>query len=158
MGDPAAWIAATGIQPMSLAGILAARPATSQDRWYAGLYFLKPTAIACLAALFIGTGIVCLGPGWQEGLDVLAPSGLPYWAAATVIGGGAVLDLVLGVALLVRRTTRLTLIAMVGLTVIYLIGATVLNPGLWADPLGRLLKTIPAMALMLVALAVLDER
>ncbi len=41
---------------------------------------------------------------------------------------------------------------------LYLIVATVLDPGLWTDPLGRLTKTIPLMFLMLFALAVLDER
>jgi uncharacterized protein YbjT (DUF2867 family) len=157
-GDPAAWSAATGIRPMSLAPILAARPATIQDRWFARLYFLKPAAIACLAALFIVTGLVSLGPGWREGLALLGPSGLPHWAAATVIAVGAALDIALGLALLVRRTAALTLVAMLGLSVLYLVIATVLDPGLWADPLGRLLKTVPVMALMLFALAVLDER
>jgi hypothetical protein len=61
-------------------------------------------------------------------------------------------------ALLVRRTAALTLVAMLGLSVLYLVIATLLDPGLWADPLGRLLKTVPVMALMLLALAVLDER
>jgi uncharacterized protein YbjT (DUF2867 family) len=158
LGDPAAWTAATGIAPMSLAQILEARPSTIQDRWFARLYVLKPTAFACLAALFIVTGLVCHGPGWREGMALLTPSGLPYWAAATVVAGGALLDIVLGLALLVRRTARLTLVAMLALTVAYLLVATALDPGLWADPLGRLLKTIPIMALMLFCLAVLDER
>lgn len=158
LGDPATWSTATGIQPMSLAQILRARPSTIQDRWFARLYFLKPTAFACLAALFIVTGFICLGPGWREGMALLAPAGLPYWAAATVVAGGALLDLVLGVALLARRTARITLVAMLALTIAYLLVATALDPALWADPLGRLLKTIPVMALMLFCLAVLDER
>jgi uncharacterized protein YbjT (DUF2867 family) len=158
VGDPATWSEATGIRPMSLDDVLAARPATVQDRWFARLYFLKPTAFACLAALFVITGIVSLGPGWGEGLRLLAPSGLPYWAAAAVIVGGALLDIVLGLALLVRRTAAVTLVAMLALTVVYLVVATALDPGLWTDPLGRLLKTIPVMALMLFCLAVLDER
>jgi DoxX-like family len=58
----------------------------------------------------------------------------------------------------VRRTAAVTLVAMLALTVVYLVVATALDPGLWTDPLGRLLKTIPVMALMLFCLAVLDER
>jgi uncharacterized protein YbjT (DUF2867 family) len=158
IGDSAAWSEATGIRPMSLDDILSVRPSTIQDRWFARLYFLKPTAFACLAALFVITGIVSLGPGWNEGQRLLAPSGLPDWAAAIVIVGGALLDIVLGLALLVRRTARITLVAMLALTVVYLVVATALDPGLWADPLGRLLKTVPVMALMLFCLAVLDER
>jgi hypothetical protein len=91
-------------------------------------------------------------------MALLTPAGLPYWAAATVVAGGALLDIVLGVTLLVRRTARITLVAMLALTVAYLLVATALDPALWADPLGRLLKTIPVMALMLFCLAVLDER
>ena len=149
---------ATGIRPQSLADILAARPSTVQDRWFARLYFLKPAAIACLSALFLVTGLVSLGPGWAEGMALLAPAGLPSWASAGVIVGGALLDIVLGLALLVRRWAPLTLVIMLALTVGYLIIATLLDPMLWADPLGRLTKTVPVMFLMAFALAVIDER
>jgi len=158
IGDPSAWIAATGIRPKSLDDILAERPATLQDRWFARLYWLKPAAIAGLSLLFLGSGVVSLGPGWAEGMRLLAPAELSPPVAAAVIVGGALLDLVLGVALLVRRLTGITLAAMLALTVVYLIIATVLDPTLWADPLGRLLKTIPVMLLMLFSLAVIEER
>lgn len=91
-------------------------------------------------------------------MALLAPAGLPSWANAGVVAGGAMLDLVLGLALLVRRWAAPTLVAMLALTVGYLIIATVLDPMLWADPLGRLTKTVPVMFLMLFALAVIDER
>ena len=93
-----------------------------------------------------------------EGLALLAPSHLPSKMAAAIIVAGAVLDIVLGIGVLVRRTARLTLVAMLALTIVYLVIATALDPALWADPLGRLLKTIPLMLLMLFTLAVLDER
>jgi uncharacterized protein YbjT (DUF2867 family) len=157
-GDPGAWMAATGIRPMSLAEILAARPPTVQDRWFARLYFLKPAAIGCISGVFIATGLISLGPGWREGMALLGPAQLPPWAAAGIVLGGALLDLALGAALPVRRLTRVTLIAMLWLTVAYLAIATLLDASLWADPLGRLLKTIPLMLLMLFALATLDER
>lgn len=158
IGDPGPWMAATGLRPRTLADILAAAPSTLQDRWFAHLYVLKPLAIACLAFVFIATGVISLGPGWREGLALLAPAHLPVkWAAATIIGG-AVLDILLGIGVLVRRTARVTLVAMLVLTVLYLVIATVLAPALWADPLGRLLKTVPLMLLMLFTLAVLDER
>ena len=158
VGDPAAWIAASGIEPKSLADIFAAAPATVQDRWFARLYFLKPAILAGLSALFIMTGLVSLGPGWHDGMALLAPAGLFPPIAAAIIVGGAILDIALGLALLVRRTARLTLLIMLALSVIYLVIATALDPHLWADPLGRLLKTLPLMLLMLVALATLDER
>ena len=63
-GDPTGWIAATGINPTSLDDMLARNPATLQDRWFARLYALKPLAIAVLAAFWIASGIIALGPGW----------------------------------------------------------------------------------------------
>lgn len=49
---------------------------------------------------------------------------------------------------------------MLGLTLsaTYLLGAAVLAPELWLEPLGSLVKTVPAMILMLVALAIRDNR
>lgn len=44
------------------------------------------------------------------------------------------------------------------MTAAYLMGATLFRPDLWLDPLGPLLKTLPAAAAALVALAILDER
>ena len=42
--------------------------------------------------------------------------------------------------------------------VAYLALATLLLPALWADPLGPLLKVAPIVVLILVALAILEER
>jgi hypothetical protein len=40
----------------------------------------------------------------------------------------------------------------------YLAAAAVLAPELWADPVGSMVKTIPAIVLMVTALALLDDR
>jgi hypothetical protein len=40
----------------------------------------------------------------------------------------------------------------------YMIGAAVLTPDLWIEPLGALVKTGPAIVLMIVALLTLDSR
>jgi hypothetical protein len=39
-----------------------------------------------------------------------------------------------------------------------MLGATILTPDLWIEPLGALVKTAPAIVLMLVALLTLDGR
>jgi hypothetical protein len=39
-----------------------------------------------------------------------------------------------------------------------MMGAAILTPDLWIEPLGALVKTGPAIVLMLVALAILDNR
>lgn len=40
----------------------------------------------------------------------------------------------------------------------YMFGAAILTPDLWIEPLGALVKTGPAIVLMLVALLMLDNR
>jgi DoxX-like family len=40
----------------------------------------------------------------------------------------------------------------------YLLGASLIAPHLWADPLGPLVKVLPAVVLGLVAASLLDER
>ena len=40
----------------------------------------------------------------------------------------------------------------------YMLGTTILTPDLWIEPLGALVKTGPAIVLMLVALLILDDR
>jgi len=40
----------------------------------------------------------------------------------------------------------------------YLLASTIAVPALWFDPLGPLVKVVPAIVLALVARAVLDDR
>src|SRR5262249_51005633 len=106
----------------------------------------------------------CCGVFAREDQDRRAQSGFGGRAwrrgrfSSIEIVAGAFLDIVLGAALIVRRWTHLTLSAMLVLSLVYLIVASLLHPALWADPLGRLVKTIPVLLLMLFALATLDER
>ncbi|UWU15594.1 DoxX-like family protein [Rhizobium sullae] len=46
----------------------------------------------------------------------------------------------------------------VAVAVAYLAGGSLLEPELWLDPLGPLVKVLPSLLLTLVTLAVLDER
>jgi uncharacterized protein YbjT (DUF2867 family) len=156
-GNPTAWIAATGINPRTLDDILAAQPATVQDRWHARLYFIKPLAIGGLAAFWMLTGLISLGPGWQEGVALLSPGLSPVMIGPVIIAG-ALLDIVLGTALLFRALTRRVLIIMLLVCIPYLAVATVIDPTLWLDPLGRLTKTVIVMLATLFTLAVLDDR
>jgi uncharacterized protein YbjT (DUF2867 family) len=158
VADSAPWMAATGIQPKSLADILAAQPASVQDRWHARLYFLKPLAIGGLAAYWMATGLISLGPGWKEGVALLSSPALSPQMTAFAILAGALLDIALGAALLVRALARPVLITMLLVCVPYLAAATVIDPALWLDPLGRMTKTFVVMLATAFTLAILDER
>jgi hypothetical protein len=60
--------------------------------------------------------------------------------------------------MLFRRTMPAAAIGMIGVTASYLLAGTLFTPGLWLDPLGPFVKTLPAAVLALVALAIRDAR
>jgi uncharacterized protein YbjT (DUF2867 family) len=157
-GNPAAWMAATGRTPQSLADILAVAPATVADRWYARLYWLKPAAIAALALFWIATGAIALGPGRAAALNQLVQGGFPPGVAESVLVGGSAVDIVLGLLLLVRRFARFALWTMLAVAGIYLVVGTVAAPHLWFDPLGPYAKIVPVLVATAFTLAILDER
>jgi uncharacterized protein YbjT (DUF2867 family) len=155
-GDPGPWRRLTGIEPRPLRAALAAEPASVQERWFARLYFLKSATLGILAFYWIVTGLVALGPGWDAGVALIGDAG--FRAASPLAAGGAITDILIGAGIAVRRISRGALWAGLALSVAYLVLATLWLPGLWADPLGSLVKVLPVIVLTLVALAILDER
>jgi len=158
VGDPAAWTAAIGIAPQSLTEIFAERPASVQDRWHARLFLIKPLAIAALALFWVVTGLVTIGPGYGAAAAQLAASGFPAALVGPAVFWGGWFDVVLGLLLPVRRFTRPVLLLMLAVTPFYLLIGTLLAPHLWLDPLGPLLKIVPALLATAFTLAIVDER
>ncbi|CAN5262573.1 SDR family oxidoreductase [soil metagenome] len=154
-GDPAG-AAVLGLHPRSLAAWLTDNPATVQDVWHARLWFVRPVAIVTLSLFWLVTGLISFGPGWNGALAVLHEGGYGDQAPA-VAWWGALLDVVLGLALLVRPWTARVAIFMCLSTVGYLIAGTISLPHYWIDPLGPWLKVLPMMALCLFVAAT-DER
>lgn len=135
---------------------LARNPAGVQDLWFARLYLLKPLIVFCLSAFWLASGLIPL-------LDPLRAAGhfAPYMgqtAALSLTVITCLIDIALGLAVLYRPRTRLALCGMILVTLAYLAGSLLMEPALWLDPLGPMVKTVPALALTLVALAILDER
>ena len=157
VGDPAEWRRLTGITPRSLADMLAARPASVQEGWFARLYLLKPLVLVSLVLFWIGSGLASLGPGYETGHALLAQR-LSGSAIPVVIVAGGIADLLIGAGIAVRRTTRPALIAGIAVSLLYAAAGTLFTPGLWLDPLAPLLKIVPMVALLLVALATLEDR
>ena len=158
VGDPTEWMRATGIKPRGLDTILAERPASVQDRWFARLYWLKPVAILALAAFWIMTGVIALGPGRATAMGYLTQAGFGPSVAALTLVLGSLFDIVVGLALLVRRFTRRALQLMIAVTLGYLLVGTVTAPELWLEPLGPYTKIIPMLVGSVLTLAILDER
>ena len=156
-GDPSQWKRLTGIEPRSLSAALAAEPASVQERWFAGLYLLKPVAIGTFALFWLLTGIVSLGPGFHVATWLMEAAGAGPLSVPSVIAGG-VADILVGIGILVRRTSRLALIAALGLSIFYIVAGTLLHPELWRDPLGPMMKIWPILALNLICFPLLRER
>ncbi len=154
MGDPGAWTAATGIRPQGLTAALSASPAGVQERWFARAYLAKPLLIAGLSLFWIVTGLIALGPGRAQALAVLDQADAPRWLAFA----GALADIAIGAAIARRASVRAGLWAAIGLSMLYLVGATILTPALWLDALGPIVKILPIILVHVAALALIEDR
>lgn len=156
-GDPAPWQRRIGLEPATLDQALKARSSSVQERWFARLYLLKPIVFFVFAAFWLLTGFVSLGPGYAIGKALMIEGGAGALSGPSVIAGGLA-DLLIGLGILWRPTTRRALWAGLALTLFYVVAGSVLLPRLWEDPLGPMMKVWPILALNLVALAILEER
>lgn len=158
VGDPREWRQVSGIEPLPLSAALAREPASVQERWFANLYPLKPAVFGVLVVFWIATGVISLGPGWEEGTAYLREGGVPESLTTVGVVAGALADIAVGVGIAVRRTAKLALRAAVAVSLFYMITGTFVLPRLWADPVGPMLKIWPILVLIFVALAILDDR
>ncbi len=157
IGDPQPWTDTTGIRPASLASALATNPATVQERWFAGLYFVKPAIFIVLPFFWIMTGIISLTTGWRSGVNLLIDTPVGALAEPAVVAG-ALADMAIGAAIAWRPTSRLGLWGAIAISLFYAVAGTILRPDLWNEPLGPLMKILPILVLHFVALAVREER
>ncbi len=156
-GDPAMWQDVGGKPCRSLSAILETLPATRQEKQFARLYFLLPLAIATLALFWCASGaITLLDPA--RAMTVLEARDIPAWIAALTVFGGALADIVLGLAILWRPRARIAALGMIALSAAYLVGSLVVSPDLWLDPLGPMVKVIPSMVLAAIVALTLEER
>jgi uncharacterized protein YbjT (DUF2867 family) len=158
VGDPSRWMSDTGIVPRSLDALLRERPATVENRWFARLYLLKALIVAVLAVFWLVSGLIAITVAYGDALDLMARSGFPGAQSHAFVIVSSLTDIVVGLLIAIRRTHRTGLVAGIVVAVGYMLGTAVLTPALWIEPLGALVKTGPAIVLMLVALLTLDNR
>jgi len=150
IGDPARWMAETGITPKSLDQILAARPAGVQDRWFARLYLLKPLAI-------LGLALAILVPSAEQLAAVL---GLRSNIARPTFLGAAwsVIALLAGLSLFVRPAVRCALIVLLAAALVQ-IADHIMRPWIYfLGPLDFVAFKLPMVLLILFVFGILDER
>lgn len=157
-GDPSAWIAATGIAPKTVMDTVGRHPATIQDKWFARLFLIKALIFASLVAFWVVSGFIALFVSYRAAASILSAHNFPPALVDPITIGTSLIDMSIGVLIAFRRTAAIGLAAGIMASLGYMFGAAVLTPDLWIEPLGALVKTGPAIVLMLVALMMLDNR
>lgn len=145
-------------KPRGVDLFLAQRPAGTQDLWHARLYLLRPVIRLTLAVLWLASGILGLCLPAATFLPITAHTGLPdaIWVALARAGGLA--DLAIALALIRNWRPRLVGYAQLALVGGYTLAFSLIAPGLWALPLGGLLKNLPILVLILAWMALEEER
>jgi uncharacterized protein YbjT (DUF2867 family) len=156
--DGAAFAQAIGFRPRGVAQAMRDRAAGVQDRWHARLFFLAPAIRWGLALLWLASALLGLFAGRAQTLDWLAAIGAPEGAALPLQIATALLDLAIGALVLRDRTARTATAVQLTVVTGYTFALTLALPGLWADPLGPLLKNLPILLLILVHGAIGDRR
>jgi len=155
-----AQFAQAGRTPLkSFSETLEASPATLADRLHARSFFIVPLLHVSLALFWIATGVVTLTPpSFAAATSLVQAGGIPPNLAPLLVGAASMLDIVLGFLFLLPRWVRRAGTAQLMLSVVYLIGLSLVAPQLWADHFGALLKVIPMMAATTVVMAFQENR
>jgi uncharacterized protein YbjT (DUF2867 family) len=157
-GDPSAWMATTGIEPATIDARIGSRTATIQDKWFARLFLIKALVIVSLAVFWIASGFIALVMSYGAAAAILVSHHFPPALVGPFTVGSSLMDMTIGCLIAFRRTCAAGLLVGIVVSMGYMAGATLLTPDLWIEPLGALVKTGPAIVLMLVALLTLDNR
>lgn len=155
-GDPEPWIVEVGGKPSSLDEVLRDIPATIQEKWFARLFLAKPFIIGSLVVFWVISGLIALTVAFDAATAILTSHGFPPNSARAITVVSSAADIAVGIAF--RRTCHVGLLAGIGVSLFYMASAALITPDIWIEPLGALVKTVPAIVLMLVALAILEDR
>lgn len=155
-GDPARWRAQFGpLTPMDKT--LAHAGLGAEHRLQARAALLMPAAVAVLALFWTLSGLIGLwqiGPAAAHLTAIDWPDGLAYGSVAF----WSVVDIVLAAAVMYRPWAQRACLGMIAVSAIYLGSATVLTPSFWADPLGPMVKVLPAIMLAWITHTLLEPR
>ncbi|WP_434561252.1 SDR family oxidoreductase [Pseudomonas sp. R1-6] len=130
----------------SICGYHAAPVQTRLQGWPAvaqsSLRAIRPLMLAVLALIWLGTAVVCLGPGFDWGLRIMAEAGVyGAWAKLAVVSG-ALLDGALGVGMLFKRWRQQALRLQLGLMLGYTLCISFILPHHWFDPFAAVAKNL----------------
>ncbi|MEP3279888.1 MAG: SDR family oxidoreductase [Stappiaceae bacterium] len=157
LGDARQWQKLGLPKISSLSETLAGMSATTEDRLSARMALLMPLAILVLFVFWFASGVVGL---LQVNLaaQVLEHVGWPSALAKASVIFWSFVDIGIAAALLLRKFAQKACIAMVVVSLFYILSATVTVPHLWLDPLGPLVKVLPGVILAMITHSLLEPR
>ncbi len=158
IGDVTPFIEQFGFTPRSMVNVIADSPTTAAERWYAGLYFLRPLLRIALALTWIFTGLTSafFYPA-ETSYTMLSQTGISGVLAPLMLYGAATLDLLLGLALLFSFHIRTAALIQIALMLLYSVIISVALPEFWLHPFGPVTKNLPLIVSTLI-LIVMEER
>ena len=156
LGDADQGEKALGRPLKTMAHSLGSLPATMQERVFARAQLVFPILALSLAGFWIASGIIALFHT-NAAASVLDHT-LLNDHAMTLVVGGAILDITIGIGSCVRRTAKPAAWSAVAVSLSYMVLGTWTTPQLWSDPLGPFVKIIPGIALALAVAALAEER
>ncbi len=128
-----------------------------QDRLFARMSLLAPFVIACLSMFWIVSGLIGIFKV-EEAAQVLQNVGWSMELAIVSVVFWGVIDIFIGIGLALRKYAQAACLASVAVSLFYLVASTLTVPELWIDPLGPLVKVVPAIVLTIVARVLLEAR
>jgi uncharacterized protein YbjT (DUF2867 family) len=153
--DAALLLQQTGIAVQAMDEALKRSPAQQPDRWHARLYFLHPLLRITLSFMWIWTALVSAGLyPIDKSMALLAAVGLSGTLAIAALISSTLLDLLLGLALLLKRHVKAAAWIQIAAMATYSLIIAWALPEYWLHPFGPLIKNLPLIAatLMLIAM------
>jgi len=157
LGDPNSWLSTGHQSPASLQITLGQIAARSEDRLAARMALLMPLILGVLVAFWAISGVLGV-VALPQAASVLTQQGWPSQLANLSVLFWSIVDVLIALGLSVRKYVQRALVASLCVSFIYIVMASLVTPNLWLDPLGPLVKVLPAMALSAVAWMMLDKR
>ena len=157
LGDPVSFKALNVRKLSSFSQTLASMPSSNTERWHARVSLFLPLLVITLSMFWFASGLIGL-LNISQAAAVLSETNITPDTARNMVIGGCFIDIGLGLFIWVRKWAAKTCLGMVVVSLIYLTSASILTPHLWADPMGPLVKSIPALILALFTSTFLEDR
>ena len=156
-GNPEPYRRASGRSLPGLEEIYKGLVCAREHRLTARMTLLMPVVVGVLSLLWLLSGVFGL-VGLSKAAEILVQSGWTHGFAKASVVLWSLIDIVLGLAILWRPWAARACLSQAAVAAFYLIAATLVVPELWLDPLGPMVKILPALMLTLIARAILESR